>query len=299
MKNTVAVGLLVVAMLLVVAGYGSKESTAQAQAGGAGATTRPKELVLDLGDKVTLKLVEIPAGKFMMGSPRDEKDRRDNEGLPPGKRVDGNPQIEVTISKPFYLGVHEVTVAQYAQFVKDSGTPHQKPSLVRTGDHPVVNVSWHDAEAFCWWLSKRTGKTVVLPTEAQWEYACRAGTRTRYSFGDDEKKLGDYAWTKVNSGRKTQPVGRKKPNDYGLYDMHGNVQEWCADAYADSYAGSAVDPTGPIPGVGERLRVARGGSVGEGPEFCRSASRGWHLEGRRAVIHGFRVAVVSAGADVP
>src|ERR1035437_5645168 len=114
MMKTLSLALLVAGMFLAVVGYVSKDSTAQAQAAGAGAAAKPKELVLDLGNKVTLKLVQIPAGKFTMGSPKDEKDRQDDEGLPPGKWVNGSPQIEVTISKAFYLGVYEVTVDQYA-----------------------------------------------------------------------------------------------------------------------------------------------------------------------------------------
>ena len=265
-----------------------------------GAATRPaKELVLDLGDKVTLKLVQIPAGKFLMGSPKDEKDRGDDEGLPPGKWVNDDPQIEVTISKAFYLGVYEVTVVQYAQFVKDSGTKHEEPRFKQAGDHPVVNVSWDDAQAFCQWLSKKSGKTVVLPTEAQWEYACRAGSNTRFSFGDKEEDLGDYAWHDGNSKDKTakftHPVGQKKANAWGLYDMHGNVWEWCANVYG-VYAGAGADPAGPKEG---KLRVVRGGSWDTDPKFCRSAFRNWIDPVNRRDIYGFRVAVVSAGVDLP
>src|ERR1035437_1531177 len=149
MMKTLSLALLVAGMFLAVVGYVSKDSTAQAQAAGAGAAAKPKELVLDLGDKVTLKLVQIPAGKFLMGSPKDEKDRQDDEV-----------QHEVTISKPFYMGITHVTVDQYAQFVKDTGQKHEEATLKQTGDHPVVNVSWDDAQAFCQWLSKKTGKTV-------------------------------------------------------------------------------------------------------------------------------------------
>jgi len=302
MMKTVAVALLVVGMLLAV--FGCDRSTAQAQPAGAGAA-KPKELVLDLGDKVTLKLLQIPAGKFLMGSPKDEKDRGDDEGMPPGKWVNGNPQFEVTISKPFYVGVYEVTVAQYAQFVKDTGQKHDEPDFKQTGDHPVVNVSWDDAQAFCAWLSKKTGKTVTLPTEAQWEYACRAGSKTRFGFGDDDAdlcKYGNYC-DKSNTNEltwqdkehndgfdKTAPVGSLQPNAWGLYDMHGNVWEWCADYYGE-YTGAGADPTGPKDGS---LRVLRGGSWHGTPRYCRSARRGGGNPVTRIDFFGFRVAVASA-----
>jgi len=298
MKN-LGMAMLAIGIILGVFAYVSRDSAAQAQAGGAGAA-KPKELVLDLGDKVTLKLVQIPAGKFMMGSPKDEKDRQDNEGLPPGKWVNGNPQIEVTISKPFYLGVTHVTVGQYAQFMKDTGQKHEEPGFKQTGDHPVVNVSWDDAQAFCQWLSKKSGKTVVLPTEAQWEYACRAGTKTRFSFGDKDDDLGDYAWYAGNSMDKdkgaqmTHPVAQKKPNAWGLYDMHGNAWQWCSDYYAE-YTGVGTDPTGPKDGG---LRVLRGGSWYYIPWGCRSAFRGRGGPDDRGGGLGFRVAVVAAGVDL-
>ncbi len=270
----------------------------------------PAPPLLDLADGVTLKLVQIPAGKFLMGSPKDEKDRGDDEGLPPGKWVNGSPQFEVTISKPFYLGVYEVTVAQYAQFVKDTGLELVKSDFKQTGDHPVVNVSWDDAQAFCAWLSKKTGKTVTLPTEAQWEYACRAGSKTRFGFGDKDEdlhKYGNYCDKSNTSGLdwqdkdhndgfdKTAPVGSLKPNAWGLYDMHGNVWEWCADYYGE-YTGAGADPTGPKAGS---LRVLRGGSWSYNPWSCRSARRLRVNPGDRDGLGGFRVAVASAGVDLP
>ena len=112
----------------------------------------------------------------------------------------------------------------------------------------MVDVSWDDASAFCKWLSKKTGKTVVLPTEAQWEYACRAGSKTRFSFGDKDSDLGDYAWYSDNSGGMTHPVGQKKPNAWGLYDMHGNAWQWCSDSYGPYAAADKTDPTGPKDG---------------------------------------------------
>ncbi len=273
-----------------------EDSTAPAQAV---VVAEPKELTLDLGDNVTLKLLHIPAGKFIMGSPSDMTDREDDEGLPPDRWVDGRPQFEVTISKPFYMGMYEVTVDQYEQFVKNTGTKHREPwAFKQTGDHPVVDVSWADARAFCEWLSEKSGKTVVLPTEAQWEYACRAGSGTRFYFGDNDKELGYYAWYIRNSmGEEdrdlwsTHPVGLKRPNPWGLYDMHGNAWEWCADFYAE-YTGARTDPTGPETGG---PRVLRSGSWNTGPIKCHSARR--YKRAAASGLHpevGFRVVVMAA-----
>jgi len=198
-------------------------------------------LTFDLGKGVTMKLVRIPRGKFMMGSPDSEQDRHPDEG----------PQHEVTISKPFYLGLTEVTQTQY-QAVMGAN-----PSQFKGPTNPVESVSWDDAVLFCRKLSEKTGKTFRLPTEAEWEYACRAGTRTRFSFGDSESILGDYAWWGGNSGGKTHPVAQKKPNAWGLYDMVGNVWEWCADWYGTYSSGASTDPQGNIP---DGHRVVRGGS---------------------------------------
>lgn len=172
--------------------------------------TKPAEaLVLDLGNNITMKLVRIPAGKFMMGSPESEKDRQPNEG----------PQHEVTISKPFFMGIHPVTNEQYKQLIGDA-----KGIRVFGGPkYPAVSMTWDTAVAFCKALSGKTGRTVRLPTEAEWEYACRAGTTTRFPHGDDPEyaALGDYAWYEKNrthpdpNGGKDlniRPVGEKKPN---------------------------------------------------------------------------------------
>ena len=261
------------------------------------ATQPAKELKLDIGNNVSIKLVLIPAGKFLMGSPGTEKGRQPGEGRPPGTWVNGNSQIEVTISKPFYMGITHVTVDQYAQFVKDTGQTHREPQFKQTGNHPVVMVDRNDASAFCTWLSKKTGKTVVLPTEAQWEYACRAGTQTVYYFGDDPSKLGDYAWYDHNSGGMTHPVGLKKPNVWGLYDMHGNVRQWCADfgtyrGYEN--ANAATDPTGPKNGD---FYAMRGGFFNSDSSGCRSACRGRGSIQGGIVEDGFRVVVLAAGVD--
>ena len=166
-----------------------------------------------------MKMVLIRPGKFMMG--------------------EGTDQHEVTISKPFYMGVYEVTQAQYEAVM---GT---NPGYFKGTTNPVETVSWNDAVEFCKKLSEKTRQTFRLPTEAEWEYACRAGTQTAFSFGDDPSALGDYAWWNGNSSDTPHPAGQKKPNAWGLYDMHGNVMEWCADWHGGYPKGPATDPSGP------------------------------------------------------
>ena len=234
----------------------------------------PAGLTLDLGKGVTMKLVLIRPGNFLMGSPDSEKGRKSEEG----------PQHEVTISKPFYMGVTKVTQAQYEAVM---GT---NPSKFKGPANPVDSLTWDEAAEFCKKLSEKTGKTVRLPTEAEWEYACRAGTRTRFSFGDSESALGDYAWWESNSGGKTNPVGQKKPNPWGLYDMNGNVWEWCADWFGGYSSGASTDPQGA--GSGER-RVLRGGAWCNGQTGTgnfRCASRANDAPSHRSHAYGFRCA---------
>ena len=233
-------------------------------------------LTLDLGGGVTMKLVLIPAGKFMMGSPDSEQGRQGSEG----------PQHEVIITKPFYMGVTEVTQAQYEAI---TGT---NPSHLKDATNPVEMVSWNDATEFCKELSEKTRQAVRLPTEAEWEYACRAGTATAFSFGDSDSALGDYAWYTSNSGRTTHPVGQKKPNAWGLYDMHGNVWEWCAGLYGGYPNDAVTDPKGAASGT---RRVLRGGGWFGNPAHCRSASRRYDSPDNRSSRCGFRV-VVSVSA---
>jgi len=239
----------------------------------------PRTLILNLGKGVAMKFVRIPAGKFMMGSPDTEKGHRDDEG----------PQRGVTISKPFYMGVTEVTQSQYASVMG------KNPSKFKAPRNPVEMISWNDATAFCTVLSKKTQRVVRLPTEAQWEYSYRAGTKTRFSFGKDDKALDAYGWYKGNSGGKTHPVGQKKPNAFGLYDMHGNVWECCRDWYDDKFYAKArnVDPEN-TKATGEHTRVLRGGSWNHDPDGCRAALRGWCDPSRLHYRHGFRVVVESA-----
>jgi len=360
-------GLIVwaaLALLCATLGFSGKEdvaatkSTAQGSAAVAEpakpeavpATEPAKELTLNLGGGVTMKMVLIPAGKFLMGSPDEEKKAAVKEvvaaGIPEVQASDAlkdEVQHEVTISKPFYLGITHVTVDQFAAFVKDSGykTDAEKdgwgigfeikdgkidfkkmdggswrnPSFDQKGDHPVVQVSWNEARAFCDWLSKKGGKTVVLPTESQWEYACRAGSKTAYPWGDNpddgkgwancadqslKKKLpnapAEWKFFSWDDGFVfTSPVGSFKANAFGLYDMTGNVWQWCQDRYGDYEKGAVTDPTGADAGD---LCVLRGGSWYSSPRYCRSAFRFWNDPGNRIDDYGFRVAV-AAGVDLP
>jgi formylglycine-generating enzyme required for sulfatase activity len=234
---------------------------------------------LDLGAGITIKLVLIPAGKSVMGSPDSEQGRRKDEG----------PQHEVVISRPFYMGVTEVTQTQYQAVMGNN------PSEFKGPRNPVENVSWNYATEFCKKLSEKTRQAVRLPTEAEWEYACRAGSNTKFCFGDANEGLGDYAWYGDNTGRTTQPVGQKKPNAWGLYDMHGNVWEWCADWYGDYPKGVVTDPQGPASGT---YRVLRGGCWFYDPFLCRSAYRDSDSPDYRYGHCGFRV-VVSVSAPGP
>ena len=247
------------------------------------------QVTLALDGNVTMKLTLIPAGRFLMGSPRSER-----------LRVDEYPQHEVTISNPHYMGVYVVTQSQW-RTVLGTGVHEQRdkesnswpsgswPLAGVSADSPMYYVSWDEANQFCVTLSQKVGKVVRLPTEAEWEYACRAGTRTRFWFGDDANNLGEFAWFLKNSDANSHPVGQKKPNNWGLYDIHGNVFQWCADWYDVSYGESpVVDPRGPSASTG---RVIRGGSWRETYRGCRSASRTSSAPFARGKDIGFRVVV--------
>jgi len=245
-----------------------------------------KEIILD--SDAEFEMVPIPGGKFKMGSPETEAKRNDDEG----------PQHEVEIA-PFWMGKHEVSWDEYEVFMfqldvarrkidmreptaadkaADACSKPTKPYTDMTfgmgkEKHPVICMTQYSAMKYCEWLSKKTGRYYRLPTEAEWEYACRAGTTTAYSFGDDESKLGDYAWFYENSDGKYHEIGTKKPNPWGLYDMHGNVGEWCFDQYdADFYAVSPKSNPLNKPKTTEPC-VVRGGSWDDDPEMCRSATR--------------------------
>jgi formylglycine-generating enzyme required for sulfatase activity len=237
----------------------------------------PEELKLDLGGGVSMRLVEVPAGKFTMGAALNDPDRQPNE----------MPTHEVTISRAFFMGAYEVTQQQYKQVMGENPSKFQRP------DGPVDRVTWGDTVEFCKKMSAAVGRTVRLPTEAEWEYACRAGSRERFCFGDDAEKLGEYAWFGAPDGA-THPVGQKKANRFGLYDMHGNVWEWCQDRYEPNYYanGPNVDPQGPETAEN---RVVRGGACQNTAKFCRSAYRRDYAAYEKLDIYGFRVVVVAAG----
>ena len=235
-----------------------------------------KEIAFDLGSGVSLEMILIPAGEFMMGSPDSDKDALDWE----------KPQHRVRITKPFYLGKYLVTQEQWQAVMGNN------PSNFRGPTNPVEQVSWKDCQEFVEKLNAKVGGgRFSLPTEAQWEYACRAGNTTRYCYGDDESRLGEYAWYDGNSGRKTHPVGEKKPNAWGLYDMHGNVFEWCMDWYG-GYAKSPADD--PAVSSGDMGRVNRGGGWSSYAAHCRSGFR-TNDAGLRSSLVGFRVARVPTG----
>ena len=236
-------------------------------------------LTLNLGNGITMKLVLIRPGKFMMGSPDSEEDHDFNEG----------PQHEVTISKPFYMGVTEVTQAQYEAVMGTNPVTDDVPGF-KGPTNPVDSVTWDEAVLFCRKLSAKTGKTFRLPTEAEWEYACRAGTKTRFSFGDSKSVLGDYAWHKGNSGETTHPVGQKKPNAWGLYDMHGNVWELCADWYGEYPKGPVTDPSGPATASGKRVQRG-GGWLDDDAVYYRCAYRCGSDPASRQGTDGFRCAM--------
>jgi formylglycine-generating enzyme required for sulfatase activity len=282
-------------------------------------------LRLDLGDGVTMEWVRIQGGKFQMGSPPGEKERRVDEE-----------QHSVEITRDFYLGKYEVTRRQFRAFVKDTGyrtepetdgqgawgydedtgkIEGRKPKytwkstgFAQTDEHPVVNVTWNDANAFCHWLAHRTKKSVRLPTEAEWEYACRAGSATRFYCGEDAEtlaKVGNVAdrtakkkfpdWQSTIAAEDgyefTAPVGQFRANRFGLYDMHGNVWEWCQDWLGPYGDLSAKDPVQDnIDNKDKGVRVMRGGSWGKRiPQICSAALRFSGAPPSRDLDVGFRV----------
>jgi len=253
----------------------------------------PKEFTNSIGMKFKL----IPGGEFMMGSSKSPEELA--KAFPPtsfrSSRGD-DPQHKVRITKPFYLGVTEVTQEQYEKvmgknpsFFSKTGRGAGRFKGTDTSNSPVEQVSWGDAVEFCKKLSVMEGHTYRLPTEAEWEYACRAGGTTVFCFGDDERQLAEYAWFAKNSDRNTHPVGTKKPNAWGLFDMHGSVWEWCQDRYGENYYAKLPtdDPTGPAFGS---ARVFRGGGWLITAWDCRSSSRDGVSPSARNDSLGFRVA---------
>jgi sulfatase modifying factor 1 len=222
----------------------------------------------DLGNGISIEMVLIPAGKFKMGSPESEKDRYKEET-----------QHEVTLTKPYYMGKYEVTQEQWESVMG------KNPSDTKGAKLPVTKVSWDDCQEFIKKLNKKTNGGYRLPTEAEWECACRAGTITAFSFGDQiTPKDANYKDSKIG---KPIEVGSYEPNAFGLYDMHGNVWEWCEDWYADYPAGSVTDPKGPATGED---RVLRGGSFFSDGSDARSSNRFIVTPTDRYITDGFRLA---------
>ena len=275
---------------------------------------------------IGMKLVGIPAGQFMMGA---EEDRADTLNKFPY----WDPRHKVRITKPFYMGQYEVTLGEFLKFYNDSkykidaerdGEPSwgfEDGKLVESNrfrpwdpigwkiemDHPVIYVSWNDAVAFCEWLSKKEGKKYRLPTEAEWEYSCRAGTNSRYYFGDDPEELIHFA-NGADADRKTimptdasfpflsghdgypwtAPVGKFRPNAFGLYDMHGNVWEWCSDKFDENYYKHSPEDDPQGPGTGSSY-VLRGGAYHDTPDPLRCAYRINDPPSHRSFSSSFRV----------
>jgi len=271
---------------------------------------------VQIENSIGMKLRLIPPAKFMMGASESESNAGPNE----------KPQHEVTLTKPCYVGAHEVTVGQFKAFVKavnyktdaekggrtrhppaggayrltnssppmmtlDANTNWQNTGFTQTHNHPVVCVTWHDARAFCAWLSNKEGRTYTLLSEAQWEYCCRAGTQTAFSFGNDPLLLDRHGWYRDNSKMRTHPVGEKEANAWGLFDMHGNAEEWTADAIGGYQKGPRQDPLGAV-SASRYSQSFRGGSWFSLPVSCRSACCQVGGTPYPGAYSGFRVAVI-------
>ena len=223
--------------------------------------------------------IPLPRGSFFMGT--DNSDARDRE----------KPSHEVHIDYDIAMSKYLVTVEDYMLFAQATGAEVPVERHEHLGfDVPVRRVRWTDAKAYCSWKSERENKKYRLPTEAEWEYACRAGSTTKYSFGEDASLLGEYAWYKDNSEGVTHNVGTKKPNAWGLYDMHGNIWEWCTDWHSESYENTPVDGSAyKIPN--EKGRVLRGGSYNADADKCSSTSRINLGSGGKNYFIGFRVVI--------
>ena len=234
----------------------------------------PKDFTNSLG----MKFVWIPPGNFMMGSPKDESERQANET-----------QHKVTLTKGFYLGVYTVTQEQWKEVMGNNPSNYKGEKNL-----PVEMISWHDCQEFINKLWGKDKKLYRLPTEAEWEFACRAGTKTPFFFGetistDQANYDGNFTYGDGKKGKyreKTTPVGTFPANAWGLHDMHGNVFQWCQDRSGDYPQEDVSDPQGPEKGQG---RVLRGGSGHYGPEYCRSAHRLWYAPGIRYVHFGCRL----------
>jgi len=311
-----------------------------------GEETANPEAPAVIENSLGMKFVRVPAGSFLMGSDETPQSLASDYPHYENKRfvdlADEAPVHAVRITRPFYLGQHEVTVGQFQRFLAESGyqpesiadgtggygyNPNYDPKTTVRGDafegrdpryswhnpgfaqgddHPVVNVTWNDANALADWLSRKEGHRYRLPREAEWEYACRAGTRTRYANGDDPQQLtqigntfaadtrpywpnwSDYSLAGQDGYAFTAPVGSFKPNAWGLYDMHGNAWEWTADWYGEDYYAHSLadDPAGPADG---NVKVRRGGSWHTWALYARCSYRNWNTPQTRYVLVGMRL----------
>ena len=229
------------------------------------------------------EMVVLPSGGFWMGSPDPGPDPFNNEKPKAIGTQDERPQRRVQIQS-FAIGKYEVTQEQWFAVMGNNPSANKGRTL------PVEQVSWDDIQQFIVKLNERTGQKYRLPSESEWEYAARAGTTTEWSHGNDESKLGNYAWYNRNSGGKTQSVGQKLPNAFGLFDMHGNVWEWTQDCWHETYAGAPTDGSAWTTGCAENDRVLRGGSWYISPAYLRSAFRIRNIPGYRGDGIGFRLA---------
>jgi formylglycine-generating enzyme required for sulfatase activity len=279
LRGFVLVQIPTVRGLIVRAGNGWQQQTEHITVSG-----YKQELTKD----IAITMVQVPAGSFQMGSPDTEADLRGNEG----------PQYRVQLQS-FFIGQTPVTQAQWqvvAGWPKQQLELEPQPSHFQGANRPVEQVSWHEAVEFCRRLSARTGRDYGLPSEAQWEYACRAGSTTPFAFGETlTPELANYDWTvtyasgpKGVSRQQTTEVGSFPANAWGLHDMHGNVWEWCLDPWHDSYTGAPADGSAWTAGGGQS-RLLRGGSWHALPALCRSACRFSPRPVFRDVIFGFRV----------
>ena len=233
--------------------------------------SQPRDLPKSFTNSLGMKFVWIPAGSFMMGSPKEEKERRDNEA-----------QHKVTLTRGFYMSIHPVTQEQWEAVM---GT---EPSHF-SGDKnlPVESVSWIDCQEFIMKLCEKDMKPYRLPTEAEWEYSCRSGTTTTFHFGETiSTDQANFSGKEGERRRKTTSVASFPANAWGLHDMHGNVWQWCQDQYDEYPQKDVVDPQGPDK---KENRVLRGGSWNHAPDYCRSASRLWGLPSHRSKYFGFRL----------
>jgi formylglycine-generating enzyme required for sulfatase activity len=243
-------------------------------------TVVPKQIPDSYTNSLGIEFILVPAGEFMMGAvPQDEE-----------TGVDEEPQHKVRITKPFYMGKYPVTQEEWEKLMRNNPSEFKQAGKRA----PVETVSWNDCQEFIKKLNQKEGKTYRLPTEAEWEYSARGGDSggsTIYTYGNDASKLGDYAWYDDNSGDTTHPVGQKKPNSLGLYDIMGNVWEWCGDWYDEEYYKNSpnADPKGAD--VGED-RVLRGGSWGNCAKHCRLSNRNFNLPDGWFNNGGFRLVLL-------